>query len=79
MSMLDQVKTALGIYDIYHDNTLSLYIEEVMDFLEGAGVPKSRQTAGIVSRGVSDLWNYGAGDGTLSEYFKQRATQLALR
>lgn len=76
--MLEEVKTALGITGDYQDATISIYIEEVEDFLRGAGVPTARITAGIVARGVSDLWNYGGADGKLSEYFYQRAAQLAL-
>jgi hypothetical protein len=77
--MLAKVKTALGITGEYLDETLSEYIEEVMDFLADAGVKPSNITTGIVSRGVSDLWNYGAGDGKLSPYFMQRATQLSYK
>ena len=77
--MLAKVKTALGITGEYLDDTLSEYIEEVMDFLTDAGVQKANITTGIVSRGVSDLWNYGAGDGKLSPYFLQRATQLSYK
>ena len=76
--MLENVKTALGITGTYQDATIQIYIDEVTAFLAGAGVPTSKITAGIVARGVSDLWNYGAGDGKLSEYFIQRASQLAL-
>lgn len=74
--MLTGVKQALGIVGDYQDNTISQYITEVRDFLVSAGVAKSKQTVGVVARGVSDLWNYGAGEGKLSEYFMQRATQL---
>lgn len=77
--MLEDVKSALGIVGDYQDSTLTVYIDEVIDFLEGAGVPQSKITAGVVARGVSDLWNYGAGEGKLSSYFMQRASQLALR
>ena len=75
--MLDDVKTALGITGIYLDNTIKQYINEVESFLIDAGVPQSKITVGIVSRGVSDLWNYGAGEGKLSSYFMMRASQLA--
>ena len=76
--MLENVKTALNITGNYQDETLLVYINEVMDFLKNAGVPESKITTGLVSRGVTDLWNYGASEGKLSEYFIQRATQLAL-
>lgn len=75
--MLDDVKTLLGITSDYQDDLLNEYIAEVEAFLQDAGAHDI--TAGIVARGVSDLWNYGAGDGKLSEYFMQRASQLALK
>ena len=76
---LEQVKSALGITGDYQDSTLQVYFDETIDFLVDAGVKKSNITAGIVARGVADLWNYGAGDGRLSSYFKQRAAQLAYK
>lgn len=77
--ILTKVKAALGIGGTYQDNTLAEYIAEVKDFLKGAGVPEASITAGIIARGVSDLWNYGSGGGTLSPYFMQRATQLSYK
>lgn len=77
--MLEQVKTALGITGDYQDSTLQLYIDEVKEFLKGAGVPEAKMSVGIIVRGVADLWNYGAGDGRLSQYFMYRATQLSYR
>lgn len=77
--MLEKVKTALGITGTYQDGLLAEYISEVTAFLSDAGVPSASQTVGIVARGVADLWNYGAGDGKLSEYFIQRAIQLAYK
>lgn len=79
MAMIDDVKNALGITGIYQDNTLNQYIAEVKAFLVDAGVPEAKITSGIVSRGVADLWNYGAGEGKLSPYFVMRASQLALK
>lgn len=78
-SMLEKVKNALGIVGEYQDETLNVYIEEVKNFLVDAGVAESNITSGIVARGVADLWNYGSGDGKLSSYFMQRATQLAYK
>lgn len=77
--LLTKVKAALGIGGTYQDNTLAEYIAEVKDFLKGAGVAEANITAGIIARGVSDLWNYGSGGGTLSPYFMQRATQLSYK
>lgn len=76
---LEQVKAALGITGNYQDNTIKMYFDEVVDFLVDAGVKQSNITVGILARGISDLWNYGAGDGKLSQYFVQRASQLALK
>lgn len=78
-ALLEEVKTALGITGTYQDSTVNEYILEVKAFLVDAGVKNNHITAGIVSRGVSDLWNYGAGKGKLSEYFMQRASQLAYK
>lgn len=79
MPTLANVKTALGITGTYQDATLQIYINEVVDFLKNAGVAEALITDGIVARGVADLWNYGAGEGKLSEYFMQRATQLSYK
>lgn len=79
IEMLSKVKNALGITGEYQDDTLSEYIAEVVAFLEDAGVPESAITPGIVARGVSDLWSYGSGNGTLSTYFMQRAAQLSYK
>ena len=76
-TLLDNVKTALNITGTYQDATLQLYIDEVLAFLNDAGIKSADATVGLVARGVSDLWNYGAGGGKLSEYFYQRATQIA--
>ena len=77
--MLLAVENALGITGDFQDATLRVYIDEVLAFLKDAGVPESSITYGLVARGVSDLWNYGAGEGKLSEYFYHRAAQLSLR
>lgn len=76
----EKVKTMLLISGTYHDAMIDLYISEVIDYAKCAGVPaavlESDKIIGLVARGVSDLWNYGAGDGKLSEYFMQRCIQL---
>lgn len=77
--LLDDVKSALGITGDYQNDTIQIYFDEVIDYLVSAGVKESNITKGIVARGVSDLWNYGTGEGKLSEYFYQRAKQLALK
>ena len=79
MALLANVKTALGITGEYQDATIQIYIDEVVDFLINAGVPDNSITSGIVARGVLDLWNYGSGNGKLSQYFMRRATQLSYK
>ncbi|MCB6616065.1 phage head-tail connector protein [Ruminococcus sp. 210702-SL.1.03] len=83
MAILDDVKTGLGITGNYQDGALNLYIDEVKAFLTDAGVKAetvdSPAAVGVITRGVADLWNYGAGEGALSEYFMQRAIQLKLK
>ena len=79
MNFLEDVKNALGITGDYQDATLTVYIDEVVDFLTEAGVKESYITSGIIARGVADLWNYGSNDGSLSSYFKERATQLSFK
>ena len=78
--LLQRVKAAIGITSDYQDNTLEVYITDVKYFLSAAGVRAtvldSDKAVGVISRGVLDLWNYGAGNGQLSPYFYQRATQL---
>lgn len=75
--MLQNVKNALGITGDYQNDTLQEYIDEVKAFILDAGVPEINITPGVVARGVSDLWNYGAGNGTFSNYFMMRITQLS--
>lgn len=81
--LLIKVKKSLGITGDYQDETLTEYIYEVMEFLSDAGVSEavlqSDSVIGVVTRGVSDLWNYGSGGTTLSPYFMQRAIQLIYR
>ena len=79
MTSLADVKNALGITGDYQDATLQVYYDEVVSFLTDSGVAAEKITAGLVSRGVSDLWNYGGAEGKLSQYFYQRAAQLAYK
>lgn len=81
--MLEKVKSGLGITGTYQDTTIQRYINEVIQFLISGGVPKEIAyddlNVGLIIRGVADLWNYGSGGTSLSPYFIQRATQLALK
>ena len=79
MATLEDVKNALGITGNYQDATLQVYFDEVKAFLLDAGIKEKNITSGIVARGITDLWNYGGAEGKLSEYFIQRASQLALQ
>jgi hypothetical protein len=78
MTLLEEVCRALGITGTYLNSTIQVYVDEVVAFLKGAGIPEAKITSGLVARGVADLWNYGGAEGKLSEYFMQRAAQLAL-
>jgi hypothetical protein len=75
--MLTSVKKALNIGGTYQDAAIQEYINEVKAFLRAAGVSDANMTPGLVARGVADLWQYGAGEGRLSEYFMQRTIQAA--
>lgn len=79
MIAISDVKAALSITGDFQDDTITLWVDEVIDFLRDAGVKEHNITVGIVAKGVTDLWNYGSGEGKLSQYFKERATQLALK
>lgn len=78
--LLLKVKQGLGITGDFQDETLQMYIDEVRAFMRSAGVPadviKNAVSAGCIMRGVADLWNYGAGSATLSDYFRIRVLQL---
>lgn len=80
LQILEEVKDTIGITGNYQDKTLLRHIDDVSGYMESAGVPAaviaSEKALGAIARGVSDLWNYGSGGGTLSPYFYQRAIQL---
>lgn len=80
---LAKVKTALGLSGTnYQDETLQLYIDEVIGELIDAGVAKevaeSAAAVGCISVGVNDLWNYSSGGVKHSEYFNRRLIQLSV-
>ncbi len=76
---LAEVKTLTGITGDYQDGIIQGWMDETEAFLVDAGVKPKNITAGLIARGVLDLWNYGAGDGKFSEYFMQRAVQLSYK
>jgi len=82
--MLESVKKGMGLSgNDFHDEVIQEHIDEVVEYLMDAGVPQSialsRRCKGVVTRGVTDLWNNGEGKATLSPYFKERAAQIALK
>ena len=78
--MLEKVKKALGIEGEYQDDTISVYIDEVLMYAESSGVPtsilNSEKMLGLLTCGVSDLWNLNSGNKSFSPYFMQRLIQL---
>lgn len=81
--LLAEVKKRIGITGDYQDDTLTGHIQDVKDFMQDAGVSdevmQTTKIIGAVTRGVSDLWDYGSGNGEFSPYFFQRVTQLAYK
>lgn len=79
-ALLTKIKNGLGITGSFQDETLQVYVDEVKAFMLSAGVPQavieSDVSVGCIMRGVADLWNYGSGNATLSNYFKMRLIQL---
>ncbi len=80
-AILAGVKSALGVTGNFMDTTISLYIDEVTDYMTNAGVNAALIAAsvGVIARGVNDLWNNNAGNGKLSPYFYDRVSQLVLK
>lgn len=79
--VLTGVKNALGVTGNFMDDTITVYIDEVTDYMRNAGVSTSliNSSIGVISRGVSDLWNNQSGTGKLSPYFYDRVTQLVYK
>ena len=77
---LAEVKKLLGITTDFQDSILEGYVKEVKLFIIDAGVDteiaNSIAAIGVIARGVTDLWYYGAGEGKLSPYFYKRVIQL---
>lgn len=77
---LETVKAMMGITGTYQDTAVKGYVQEVIYYMKSAGVPEelanSEMAVGVVTRGVSDLWDYGSGNTSLSPYFKERVIQL---
>ena len=75
------MKAALGVTGDFTDATISVYIDDVVDYMTGAGVSQAviMKSAGVVARGVSDLWDNDGGNVKFSPYFHERVSQLVLR
>lgn len=80
-AILTGVKAALGVTSDFMDTTISVYIDDVTDYMSGAGVPDSviAASVGVIARGVNDLWTASSGDAKYSPYFYDRVSQLVLR
>lgn len=80
-AILAGVKAALGVTSDFMDATISIYIDEVTDYMSGAGVPDNviAASVGVIARGVNDLWTASSGDAKYSPYFYDRVSQLVLR
>lgn len=79
MTLLEEVKTRLAITGTFHDALLSAYIDDVKAYLTNAGVDaESASAVGVIARGVTDLWNFGSGEGKFSTIFYERVSQLAI-
>lgn len=80
-AILTGVKAALGVTSDFMDTTISIYIDDVTDYMSGAGVPDSviAASVGVIARGVNDLWTASSGDAKYSPYFYDRVSQLVLR
>ncbi len=80
MDILEEVKKRLGVTGTYHDNTLNGFINDTKEYLKSAGVdnPDNDNCVGVISRGVADLWNMGAGEGKFSAIFYERAIQVSM-
>lgn len=80
-AILTAVKQALGVTGTFLDDTISVYIADVVDYMQGAGVSAAliATSSGVIARGVSDLWDNDGGNVKFSPYFHERVSQLVLR
>ena len=78
---LERVKIALGISGDYQNETLTFYIDEIINELVDAGVARniaeSDAAVGCIALGVNDLWNFASGGVKHSEQFNRRLIQLS--
>ena len=80
-AILDGVKAALGVTSDFMDATISLYIDDVTDYMSGAGVPDDviAASVGVIARWVNDIWTNASDMAKFSPYFYDRVTQLVMR
>lgn len=78
--MLEQVKKLLGITGKFQDETINGWIDEIKQLMIDGGISPSIvndvKSAGVIAKGIDDLYFQKT---NLSNYFWQRATQLAYK
>lgn len=78
--MLEQVKKLLGITGKFQDETINGWIDEIKQLMIDGGISPSIvndvKSAGVIAKGIDDVYFQ---KNNLSNYFWQRATQLAYK
>lgn len=78
--MPEQVKKLLGITGKFQDETINGWIDEIKQLMIDGGISPSIvndvKSAGIIAKGIDDVYFQKT---NLSNYFWQRATQLAYK
>ncbi len=78
--MLEQVKKLLGITGKFQDETINGWIDEIKQLMIDGGISPSIvndvKSAGVIAKGIDDVYFQKT---NLSNYFWQRATQLAYK
>lgn len=78
--MLEQVKKLLGITGKFQDETINGWIDEIKQLMIDGGISPSIvndvKAAGVIAKGIDDVYFQKT---NLSNYFWQRATQLAYK
>ena len=78
--MLEQVKKLLGITGKFQDETINGWIDEIKQLMIDGGISPSIvndvKSAGVIAKGIDDVYFQKT---NLSNYFLQRATQLAYK
>lgn len=81
--ILNGVKQRLGETGSFTetDTVLTDYINDVMDYMSGAGVSDAviASHVGVIARGVDDIFVNNSGSTDFSPMFKNMVTQLAYR